>query len=73
MDRLFSDHRLLNRMRAIAAYTLDGRDKTAFCLGNRDQAAAQCFTIDMHHASAAIAIAAAIFCAGKIGRIAQRP
>ena len=44
-----------------------------FRLGDRDQAGAQRLAIDMHHAGPAISIAAAIFRARQVRRIAQRP
>src|SRR5690349_16397812 len=60
-------------MRAIARQGLDGGDETALESPDRNQAAPHWPTIDMHRAGAAMAGSAAIFGAGEVGCVTQRP
>ena len=52
---------------------LDGGDEAALEIGDPDPAAAHRLAVDMDGAGAAMAGAAAIFGAGEVGRVAQRP
>src|SRR3546814_14978380 len=65
--------RLLHRMATFARQPLVRGDEAALALGNRDEAAANRLAVDVDGAGAAIAGAAAIFGAGQVRRVAQRP
>src|SRR3546814_15631627 len=73
LRHLLGDPRLLHRMATIARQPLDRGDEAALALGNRDEAAANRLAVDVDGAGAAIAGAAAIFGAGQVRRVAQRP
>jgi hypothetical protein len=73
LNRPFGDKGLLHGMRAITRQSFDGGDDPAFELADRQLAAARRGAVDMDDAKAALAGVAAIFGAGEIGRVAQRP
>ncbi len=60
-------------MRAVPRQGLDGGDEAALDVGDPYLAASRRIAVDVNGACAAMAGAAAIFGAGKIGRVAQRP
>ena len=60
-------------MAAITRERFDRGNETPLHLADGDQTGADRFAVDLDHAGATIAGAAAIFGAGEIGRIAQCP
>src|SRR3546814_3621931 len=60
-------------MAAVSRQALDRRDEASLALGDGDETTADRLAVDVDGAGAAIAGAAAIFGAGQVRRIAQRP
>src|SRR3546814_14483379 len=60
-------------MRAVARQRFDSGDEAALGGGDGDRAAPHRLAVDVNGAGPAIAGAAAIFGAGEIGSVAQRP
>ena len=73
MTAMTVNQRLLHRMAPVGAQPLDRGDEAALGLGQGDEARAQRLSVDQDHAGAAVAGAAAVFRAGQVGRVAQRP
>ena len=69
---LLGHHRLLHRVRAITAQSLDGGDDPPLGLGQGDCARPKRHPVDQHHARAAAITAAARLGAGEVHRLAQR-
>src|SRR3546814_5279575 len=60
-------------MAAVSRQALDRRDEASLALGDGDETTADRLAVDVDGAGAAIAGAAAIFGAGQVRRVAQRP
>src|SRR5712691_7013740 len=65
--------RALQRVHPIGRETLDRRDRFALYARHRHEARKHPFAVDMHHAGAALARAAAEFGAGELQFLAQHP